>query len=147
MKVSNQSPRSNARHGQNLVEFAIVLPVLLLVLFGALDLGRIYFTTISLTSAAREGARYLTVNPDDVSNPSGTFLATQQIAVREAGYSGITITTADVSVTCTNSDDEPQYCDSGTAVLVTVTGEFELILGWVLPSPISISRSAQMMVP
>ena len=37
--------------------------------------------------------------------------------------------------------------DGGEAAVVTVTQEFDLILGWLLPSPITITRTAQMVVP
>lgn len=40
------------------VEFALVLPLLLLVVFGVIDFGRMLNAQISLTQAAREGARW-----------------------------------------------------------------------------------------
>lgn len=40
-----------------MVEFAIVLPVLLLLVFGIIDFGRALYTLNNLTSAVREGAR------------------------------------------------------------------------------------------
>lgn len=40
-----------------MVEFAILLPLFLLVIAGIVDLGRAFFTQIELTNAAREGAR------------------------------------------------------------------------------------------
>jgi Flp pilus assembly protein TadG len=46
-----------ANRGQSVVEFALVLPMLLLVLFGITELGRAVVTKNVLTSAAREGAR------------------------------------------------------------------------------------------
>lgn len=133
--------------GQNILEFALILPFLLLVLFGVLDLGRVYFSTITLTSAAREGARYLTLHSDDISNPLGVFRNTKLIAAKEANYAGITVSTSQINVSCINVDDEPEYCDGGKPATVTVTHNFDLVLGWVLPSPISITRSAEMMVP
>ena len=39
------------------MEFALVLPLLLLVIAGIVDFGRAFFTQIELTNAAREGAR------------------------------------------------------------------------------------------
>src|SRR3982751_324375 len=50
-----QKSRQKSR-GQSLVEFALVLPVFLVFLAAALDLGRIFYANISLNNAAREGA-------------------------------------------------------------------------------------------
>jgi Flp pilus assembly protein TadG len=44
--------------GQNLAEFAIVLPILLLILLVIFDLGRITYSYSALHNAVREGARY-----------------------------------------------------------------------------------------
>jgi Flp pilus assembly protein TadG len=43
--------------GQTLVEFALVLPVFILLLFGLLDVGRYVYMNSVLSQAAREGAR------------------------------------------------------------------------------------------
>jgi hypothetical protein len=51
-------------HGQSLVEFALVLPVFILVLVSLFDLGRGVFAYNTLTNAAREGARLAIVNQD-----------------------------------------------------------------------------------
>ena len=45
------------RPGQALVEFALFIPILILLIAGAVDLGSGFQTWISLTNAAREGAR------------------------------------------------------------------------------------------
>src|SRR4051812_15839844 len=50
-----QNARQKSR-GQSLVEFALVLPVFLVFLAAALDLGRVFYANISLNNAAREGA-------------------------------------------------------------------------------------------
>jgi Flp pilus assembly protein TadG len=138
---------SKAYPGQSLLELALVLPFLLFVLFGVLDLGRVFFSSITLVSAAREGARYLSVYPEDISNDSGAFAGTIQTAIREAADSGLLLTSGEVTPSCTNTDDDPDYCDSGDPAIVTVTHDFDLVLGWFLPSPITIERSAQMVVP
>jgi Flp pilus assembly protein TadG len=49
--------------GQDLVEFALVVPILLLLLFGILEMGRLVFTYNTLANAAREGARFGIVHP------------------------------------------------------------------------------------
>lgn len=51
-----------AEGGQALVEFALVLPVLLLVILGILDLARAVSQENTLAFAAREGTRYAIVH-------------------------------------------------------------------------------------
>lgn len=56
--------RSRQR-GQSLVEFALIFPVLIVILMGVFDLGRVVFAYNSLTNAAREGARLGIVNQSE----------------------------------------------------------------------------------
>ncbi len=51
-----------ARNGQTLAEFALVLPVLLLLIFGIIEFGRIVYIYNTLSDAARQGARVAAVN-------------------------------------------------------------------------------------
>ena len=62
-----------------LVEFAIVLPILLLIVFGIVDFGRALYTANNLTSAVREGARLAStqISPD-------ATVAAQKTAVSNA---------------------------------------------------------------
>jgi Flp pilus assembly protein TadG len=52
-----QAASDSRDRGSVAVEFALLLPVLLLLLFGIIDFGRLINTQITLTQAAREGAR------------------------------------------------------------------------------------------
>ncbi len=54
--------RSRHSHAQSLVEFALIFPMLLVLLLGFLDLGRVIFYYSSLTNAVREGTRKAIVN-------------------------------------------------------------------------------------
>ena len=54
-KYLSEQKKENA---QGLVEFALILPILLLVVVGVLEMGRLLFVYSSVTSASREGARY-----------------------------------------------------------------------------------------
>ncbi len=56
--------RSNEK-GQSLVEFALILPIMLLILFGIIQFGFIFNGQITVTSAAREGARLGAVGGDN----------------------------------------------------------------------------------
>lgn len=49
--------------GQDLVEFALLLPVLLVLMAGILDFGRLLGVYIDITNVSREGARYASVQP------------------------------------------------------------------------------------
>ncbi len=49
--------RFRAQRGQAMVEFAIVAPILLLILMGIMQLGVVYNNWVTLTDAARAGAR------------------------------------------------------------------------------------------
>ena len=54
--------------GQAMVEFALVLPLLLILLCGIIDFGWLYYNQITLNNAAREGARYAVIYYDPVSD-------------------------------------------------------------------------------
>jgi Flp pilus assembly protein TadG len=44
--------------GQSIVELAAVVPILLLILLGAIDLGRAFYAYVSISNAARVGAEF-----------------------------------------------------------------------------------------
>lgn len=56
-----QSSRSRARRGQALVEFALVLPLLAVLLFAIIEFARVWNAKQLLTDATREGARLAVV--------------------------------------------------------------------------------------
>ena len=57
----NPFRRSHGR-GQGLVEFALVFPVFIVLVFALFDVGRAVFAYNEITNAAREGARLAMVN-------------------------------------------------------------------------------------
>lgn len=62
--------RRQPHAGQALVEFAFIFPLIALLVFGFIDVGRAVFTANTLTNAAREAARVAAVNQvDPVSGP------------------------------------------------------------------------------
>jgi Flp pilus assembly protein TadG len=56
-----RSKRSKRPRGQSLVEFALILPALIILAFGIIDFGMGLRSYISLTNATREGARFASV--------------------------------------------------------------------------------------
>jgi Flp pilus assembly protein TadG len=61
--------------GAAVVEFALVLPMLLVLVFGIIDFGRAYNAKISLTQAAREGARVRALGGDAAATTTRVQLA------------------------------------------------------------------------
>ncbi|HOC21491.1 MAG TPA: TadE/TadG family type IV pilus assembly protein [Anaerolineae bacterium] len=55
--------KKREKSGQGLVEFALILPLLLLILLGIFEFGRVLFIYSNLFNAAREGARYGVTSP------------------------------------------------------------------------------------
>ena len=147
--------KHSSRKGQGLLEFALVLPLLLIVAVGVLDLGRVFFVLITVSNASREGARYLSFNPQEPSyratstSPIDPFRGTKDAAIQEASGSIITLTDTDVVASCTAyfTLDTDQWCASSSTATVTVSYQLDLIAGWVLPSPVTLSRTTYMVVP
>ena len=65
MKVKTGTFRATLKDekGQNLIEFALVLPLLLILVFGIAELGRAWMAKNILTGAAREAVRTVVVKP------------------------------------------------------------------------------------
>ena len=78
--------------GAALVEFALVLPILLVILLGILDFGLYYYNDLQLTHAARDAARYLSVGKVAEANDAidGASLVSTTITSRavDAGSTG-----------------------------------------------------------
>lgn len=54
-----------SKEGQELLEYAIVVPILLLLSIGIIELGIVVLSYDTIANAAREGARYGIVHPSD----------------------------------------------------------------------------------
>src|SRR5512138_3653877 len=52
------SKKNSSRRAQAIVEFAIVLPILLMMLVGILEVGRLIFIYAAVNNASREAVRY-----------------------------------------------------------------------------------------
>lgn len=72
--------------GQAMVEFALILPILVMLLLMSIDLGRVYFGWVGLQNAARIGANYAALHPDAWASPDNPLkvLARAQYAQQVA---------------------------------------------------------------
>ena len=69
--VSKSRRERSAPPGQALVEFALIAPILFLMLFGIIEGGRFILYYQTLNNATREGARYAIVHGSNSRCPSG----------------------------------------------------------------------------
>ncbi|MBA3236662.1 MAG: pilus assembly protein [Chloroflexi bacterium] len=89
MIIQRRTSRSHARRrGQALVEFALVIPIFLLMMVALFDLGRAVFAYNTLTNAAREGARIAIVNQNQ---PSIVARAKSQTAIVELNDPSVSV--------------------------------------------------------
>ncbi|HET6616033.1 MAG TPA: TadE family protein [Dehalococcoidia bacterium] len=115
---------------QSLVEFALIVPMLLILVFGIIDFGLGLRAYISVSSATREGARYASVG-----NPAGSFSS------GGSGECNGTTTTTVVGKTCAtlkgldlnNVDDVGVTYPSGKAPGSSVVVEMDYEYKYITP--------------
>ena len=93
--------------GQSLVELALAMPLLIALLFGAIELGTVSFEAIELTNSARAGVQYGAQTPITAVDTSGILSAAKQDAYDLSTSSGTSNFTAAVSRSC--------MCSNGSA--------------------------------
>jgi hypothetical protein len=116
--------------GQSLVEFALAATVLLILLTGVLDLGRMYMAWVAIQDAAGEGALYAAMSPRCISAANGPDCQTPNnaydrtfIAIRSTP--GTPLDPDRVMVVIT-PDDPGQIC-FGTPITVSTRYSFTMI--------------------
>ncbi|WP_051366588.1 TadE family protein [Hamadaea tsunoensis] len=114
--------------GASAVEFALVAPVMLLLVFGIIDFGRLFNAQITLTEAAREGARAAAVTPGDTGRRSS---AAHRRVNEVAGGTGI-ITVDGTSTFCSRTpgpDEDAYVATSQNFTWITPIGDLAGMFG------------------
>jgi Flp pilus assembly protein TadG len=123
-KIAKQTRRLES--GQSMVEMSIGFVILLLLLSGLLDLGRIYFTYVALEDAVGEAALYLSINPDCRTEADGAECQNPNNAefrAVNANKDGMSVDWTKVTVLI----DRPSVYGVGDPVSVTIQYPFQLI--------------------
>ncbi|MBI2845862.1 MAG: pilus assembly protein [Chloroflexi bacterium] len=108
--------RLGGEKGQSLVELAFALPLLAIILLGAIDFGRVFYAYITIINASREGARY------GSSNPTDTTGIKDQVIAEATGT--VTIDPNRITVTC-----DPSPCgEDSDSITVRVEADFDIIV-------------------
>jgi Flp pilus assembly protein TadG len=112
--------RSRAE-GQSLTEFALVLPILMIVIFGVFDFSRAMFYLNSVSEAARNGSRIAMVNQD------ASYIC--ETVAEQATILGLPTTcAADGTSPGVWLDPDPPCADIDCQQKVTVTAEFTPVI-------------------
>lgn len=113
--------------GQSLIEFALMLPLLLIAFVGVADVGRLFFYTSMVSSAAREGAIYAASHSNALPDCSAgcTPLISGPVLQRVCDSSG----TADYGAPCpTGLKVASATYGPGRDAVITVTYDFSFIV-------------------
>ena len=138
--------KSKRTRGQGLVEFAVILPVLLFLVIGTLDLGFVFLVKVALENSAREGAYFLVYN-NTVNSRDDDFAEVKSRVGWEAENSGITIAAEDIDVECMVGGSVNNSCPSGSTVIVTIQQELALAVDIFLDGPLQLTNQARMLIP
>ncbi len=112
-----------AEKGASMVEFAIILPLLILILFGIIEFGILLYDKAVITNASREGARLGIVFKE----PRFSAAAIEDVVKNYCNNYLITLGTKTLPVTTINPAD-PTTMASGTPLTVTVTYQYHFLV-------------------
>jgi Flp pilus assembly protein TadG len=138
-----------ADHGSSLVELALVIPILLLIVFGAVDFGHAFYVNLELVNAAHAGAEYGSLNP--TLTGSITTAAMQSAPNLHLTASAVTVQSGCVCSDGTAYHDQGSCspapaCPNATLVnrvQVTTTTTYHTLVPWgVIPSSFKWSSTA-----
>ena len=154
--------KARGQSGQSLLEVALLLPLMLLLLLGSIDLGRYAYIAILVGNAARAGAGYGAQNlafsvdttgiqaaadNDYQNNGQNVSTLTVSSSVSCGCDSGGTVTTSGCS---TATNPSAGICTSGhwvVMVSVTASGTYSALFNYPgIPSTMAVSRTVTMRV-
>jgi hypothetical protein len=144
MLPAGRVPGARSR-GQAMVEFALVLPILALLLVMAVDFGRVFFGWVGLQNAVRIGANFGATHPDaDWTNPADPD--------REAYVEQIEADAAAINCDLPDPLDVPTFpegTDVGDISVVSLTCDFHLLSVFLAPvfGGTSVTLSAESTFP
>jgi Flp pilus assembly protein TadG len=113
-----------------MVEFAIVLPVLVVLLFGVIQFGILFNNYVTLTDAVRAGARTAAVSRNDA-DPTGAATTAVRTSAADLNQSNLNVTVNSAWA-------------AGTDVTVTATYPYSInLLGWVVSAGSLTSKTTE----
>lgn len=102
----------NNENGQSMVEFALIMPILLLIIVGIIEFGFMFSGFLALTNASREAVRNISLGGNDAS------------ATQRAKESSMNLDPDQMVVVINPSNSTRKQ---GDAVTVTITYEYDFL--------------------
>lgn len=150
--------RRRGQGGQSLVEFALVFPIIVLLVMAFAEIGRAVYAYNTIANAARQAARVAAVNQladvtecdesrpiEDPYEPHWSYRGCALVAAKTLGLGS-----SDVSIAYSSPPDTTLDCDPtlhiGCLAAVTVTYDFTLSTPFVsmLIGPFTMSQTSEM---
>jgi hypothetical protein len=134
--------RARRSRGQALAEFALVLPIFLLVLFGIIDGGRMIFVNNQLSEAARDGARWGSVQERSTTSAGRTSIDDRVLGILKG------VPDPDVTISCERNESPITDCRFGDILIVRVESDFQFatpFLGGLMGEP-TLSAESKVVV-
>lgn len=127
MTQKNSNPKdlyaSEQEKGQSLLEMALSMVILLILLAGIVDLGRVFFTYIALRDAAQEGAAFAAICPPDPDFPGNGEIISNR--VKASSHFPVNMSSPNIIV----NSSFPTSASPGSPVQVIVTYQnFQFIM-------------------
>src|SRR5262245_21515586 len=143
--IRNKSTR-RLQQGQSLLEFAVVLPVLLLIVLGVIEFGRAYYQYNTLSKAVREGARYMSMHaydPIEITKAQNMAIYGNREGTRSPCLPGLAA--ANISITPRNPDTGATRTNPPRWVAVGITGyTFQPLFSGIISNSVSFAPSVEM---
>lgn len=136
---------AGGNRGQALVEFSLVFPLMLLLVFGLIDLGRLVYANNALAEAAREGARWGSVQARSSTDIAGIEAYT---VGQVAGVGGVTATASCIKpgvvvLPCGQADTLQVQTHTDLGMITPVIGQLMSTAGL---NPFNITATSEVIV-
>ena len=134
--------------GSAAMEFGLLLPLLMLIVLGAIDFGRFAFSSITVTNAARTGAAYCVYKSASSCDITNADTVTQIKGRVQDDIAGFTVQDSDIALSTTAAGSG----NGCPCLVVTVQHQFNTWVPWPgvgslapgTPASIIIVRTARM---
>lgn len=141
-KVDSRSTRRKNQKGSAILEFALGSTILIPLLFGVADFGRLFYASIEVANAAAAGAAYGARTVGTMTDTTGITAAAKNDAPELATLQ------VTPSLVCQDDDSNVVSCTTSGAhkyVQVTASWTFQTLFNYpVIPSSVALSKTVMM---